>query len=231
MMRRSPKCVHGYTDVRGKPRFYFRRAGVPKVPLPGLPWSPEFMGAYEAAPVGQDAPAPAENRIKPGTLRALAIGYFGSPAFLAMKSRTRRVYRNRIEQLCDQKDANGNAYGDKSAAALQREHVAKMMAALAGKPESANLLRKVLRAMMHTRPIPAFVPTIQPATSRRSRARAPAPTVGAMPRSRSSRRITPSAPGRGSRWRCCSIPASAGAMWSAWAASTSGGISAGRHRP
>jgi integrase len=65
-----------------------------------------------------------------------------------MKPRTRRVYRNRVEQLCDQKDANGNAYGDKSAATLQREHVTKMMAALAGKPESANLLRKVLRAMM-----------------------------------------------------------------------------------
>jgi integrase len=149
MMRRPPKFVHGYIDVRGKPRFYFRRAGVPNVSLPGLPWSPEFMSAYEAALAGQDAPAPVASRVKPGTLRALAIGYFGSTAFLAMKPRTRRVYRNRIGQLCDQKDANGNTYGDKSAATLQREHVAKMMAALAGKPESANLLRKVLRAMMH----------------------------------------------------------------------------------
>jgi integrase len=148
MMGRPPKYVHGYVDVRGKPRFYFRRAGVAQVPLPGLPWSPAFMAAYEAALAGQDAPAPAASRIKPGTLRALALGYFGSTAFLSMRPRTRRVYRNRVEQLCDQKDANGNAYGDKSAAMLQREHVTKMMAALADKPESANLLRKVLRAVM-----------------------------------------------------------------------------------
>jgi hypothetical protein len=31
---------------------------------------------------------------------------------------------------------------------LQREHVVKLMAARAQKPESANLLRKVLRATM-----------------------------------------------------------------------------------
>jgi integrase len=142
---RHPKFVHPYIDVRGKPRFYFRRAGFKQVPLPGLPWSPEFMAAYEAALAGQPA---APSRIKPGTLRALAVSYFGSMVFLSLKPRTRRVYRNRIEQLCKQKDAIGNACGDKNAATLQREHIMKMMAALANKPESANLLRKVLRAMM-----------------------------------------------------------------------------------
>ncbi len=146
--RKHPKFIHGYMDVRGKPRFYFRRSGAPKVPLPGLPWSPEFMRAYEAALAGQDHPVTVLSRIKPGTLRALAMGYFGSTAFLSLRPRTRRVYRNRIEQLCEQKDAKGNVYGDKSAATIQREHIVKMMAALADKPESANLLRKVLRAMM-----------------------------------------------------------------------------------
>jgi integrase len=146
-MRRLPRFVHAYTDVRGKARFYLRRAGLSNVPLPGLPWSPEFMASYEAALAGQDAVS-VPIRIKPGTLRALAIGYFGSISFLSLNPRTRRVYRNRIEQLCKQKDANGNAYGNKSATTLQREHIVKMMAALHDKPESANLLRKVLRAMM-----------------------------------------------------------------------------------
>jgi integrase len=147
VMRRPPKYVHAYIDVRSKPRHYFRRAGFPKVALPGLPWSPQFMAVYEAALTGQHAPAES-SRIKPGTLRALAVGYFGSVAFVSMKPRTRRLYRNRIEQLCEQKDAEGNACGDKSAAALNRKHVVKMMAALHDRPESANLLRKVLRAMM-----------------------------------------------------------------------------------
>jgi integrase len=96
---------------------------------------------------GQHAPA-ASRRIMPGTLRALAVSYFGSAAFLSMKPRTRRVYRNRIDQLCRQKDSNGNAYGDKSAITLRRENIVKMMGAIAKKPESANLLRKVLRALM-----------------------------------------------------------------------------------
>ena len=52
-MRRPPKFVNGYIDRHGKPRFYFRRAGFKKVPLPGLPWSPEFMAAYEQALSGQ----------------------------------------------------------------------------------------------------------------------------------------------------------------------------------
>jgi hypothetical protein len=53
LMRRLPKYVHGFIDRHGKPRFYFRRSGFKKVPLPGLPWAPEFMTAYEQALAGQ----------------------------------------------------------------------------------------------------------------------------------------------------------------------------------
>jgi hypothetical protein len=52
-MRRLPKYVHGFIDRHGKPRFYFRRSGFNKMPLPGLPWAPEFMTAYEQALAGQ----------------------------------------------------------------------------------------------------------------------------------------------------------------------------------
>jgi hypothetical protein len=53
LMRRPPKYVHGFIDRHGKPRVYFRRAGFKKVPLPGLPWSSQFMEAYEQAVAGQ----------------------------------------------------------------------------------------------------------------------------------------------------------------------------------
>jgi hypothetical protein len=49
VMKRPPKYVHGFIDRHGRPRFYFRRAGFKKMPLPGLPWSPEFMAAYQDA--------------------------------------------------------------------------------------------------------------------------------------------------------------------------------------
>jgi len=139
-MTRPPKFVHGFIDRHGKPRFYFRRVGFKKVPLPGLPWSPEFMAAYEAALAGQQIQI-GSARVKPGTFRALAVSYFNSIGFRSMKASTQSVYRNAIERLC-------NEHGDKRTATLQREHVIRLMAAKAEKPESANLLRKVLRATM-----------------------------------------------------------------------------------
>jgi hypothetical protein len=77
-MRPLPKFVHGFVDRHGKARFYFRRAGFKKMPLPGLPWSPDFMAAYEQAVAGQLAPI-GSARVKPGALRALAVSYFARP--------------------------------------------------------------------------------------------------------------------------------------------------------
>jgi hypothetical protein len=96
VMRRLPKYVQGFIDRHGKARFYFRRASFKAVPLPGLPWSPEFMAAYEQALAGQPAPIGAERTI-PGTLRALAVSYFASPAFRTAKPSTQYSYRNIID--------------------------------------------------------------------------------------------------------------------------------------
>jgi integrase len=147
LMRRPPKFVQGFIDRHGKPRFYFRRAGFKTVPLPGLPWAPEFMAAYEEALAGQPAQV-ASQRAKPGTIRALAVSYYNSVGFRSMKPITQSVYRNIIDRLCRDTDKQGHEHGDKRAATLQREHIVKLMAARADKPESANGLRKAIRAMM-----------------------------------------------------------------------------------
>ena len=70
VMRRLPKFVHGFIDRHGKPRFYFRRAGHKKLPLPGLPWSPEFMAAYQEAIEGAPRIQIGANRSKTGTVAA-----------------------------------------------------------------------------------------------------------------------------------------------------------------
>jgi hypothetical protein len=72
LMRRPPKFVQAFIDRHGKPRFYFRRPGFKRVPLPGLPWSPDFMSAYEQALAAPPSPI-GSSRVKPGTLRALAV--------------------------------------------------------------------------------------------------------------------------------------------------------------
>src|SRR5262249_17934607 len=147
LKRDFPKFVQQFLDRHGKPRFYFRRPGFKLVALPGLPWSPTFMAAYEGALAGQPA-AIGSAKVKPGTIRALAVSYFNSLAFREMKANSQSVRRNIIERFCREKDQDGNGHGDKRAATLQREHIVKLMAARADKPDSANGLRKALRAMM-----------------------------------------------------------------------------------
>ena len=85
---KMPKYTQAFIDRHGKARFYFRKAGSKQVPLPGLPWSPSFMAAYEAALEGE---APrieiGASRTKPGTINALVVSYFNSMAFQALARR------------------------------------------------------------------------------------------------------------------------------------------------
>jgi hypothetical protein len=92
------------------------------------------MAAYEQALAGQPTPIGAERTI-PGTLRALAVSYFASPAFLTKRPSTRYTYRNVIDRLCAE-------HGDKRIALLQRDHVVKLLAARAATPGTANALRR-----------------------------------------------------------------------------------------
>jgi hypothetical protein len=140
LMRRPPKYVQGFIDRHGKPRWYFRRPGVKRTPLPGLPWAPEFKAAYEMALAGQPVQI-GSARVKPGTIRSLAVSYFSSIEFRSLRSSSKAVYRNIIERFCRE-------HGDKRVALLQREHISKLLASRAEKPWTANALRNILRALM-----------------------------------------------------------------------------------
>ena len=148
MMKQRPKFVQGFVDRHGRPRFYFRRPGFKRVPLPGLPWSPEFMTAYHEVMKEKPALHIGSDRVKPRSIRALAIAYYDSAAFKALKPITQGVYRNIIERFCRETDRDGEPYGDKSAVTIKANHVEKLMEVRADKPDSANGLRKVLREMM-----------------------------------------------------------------------------------
>jgi hypothetical protein len=126
-----------------------------------LPWSPQFIAAYQAA-LDQHIEI-GSARVKPGSMRALAISYYGSTAFLSMRTSTQRARRNVIDRFCRGSGKDGRSVGDKSAATLQREHIIKMMAARADTPESANSLRKARPEAARGRG-PTYVPTIRLAT-------------------------------------------------------------------
>jgi integrase len=140
IMRHPPKWVHGFLDRHQKPRFYFRRPGFKRVALPGLPWSPEFMSAYEEALAGQPASVGAARTI-PGSMRALAVSYYNGAAFRALCARTQYERRGIIDRFCRE-------HGDKRLATLQRHHIVKLIAARAAQPGAANNLRKALRELM-----------------------------------------------------------------------------------
>jgi integrase len=147
MRLKLPRHIHAFIDRHQKARYYLRRPGFKAVALPGLPYSPEFMAAYQEALAGQPLPI-GIGQVMPGTLRALAVLYYTSVSFRSLKPSSQALYRWNIDKFCREKDRAGQSYGDKRVATLQREHVVRLMAARAEQPGSANALRKILRVLM-----------------------------------------------------------------------------------
>ncbi len=139
-MRKPPKYTHGYIDCRGKPRWYLRRPGLKRAPLPGLPWSPEFMAAYEAAMAGAKI-EPGKSAIKPGSIADLITLYYQTAAFTRLSDATRQTYRGILERFRAE-------YGEHPVARLGDEHITAILDKKADTPAAANNLRRMLRAIM-----------------------------------------------------------------------------------
>jgi integrase len=137
------RYVHCWIDKReggAKPRYYFRRKGCPRVPLPGLPGSSEFMAAYTAAEIGQRSPIGAD-RSKPGSVNALATAFYASPSWLALAPRTRATDRLIVEKF-------RKAHGDKPVALLERKHINALIAERVSTPFAANHWLRMVRVLM-----------------------------------------------------------------------------------
>jgi integrase len=133
-----PKYVQHWVDRDGRARCYFRRRGYPRVQLPGLPWSPSFMAAYEAALAGPRA-AIGAGRIKPGSVGAVVAEYFDSQQFFASKSAgTQRMRRGILERF-------RAAYGDRPFASLPPEWIEAMLDAKP--PHAARSWLATLRSL------------------------------------------------------------------------------------
>jgi integrase len=115
-----PKYTQAWVDRDGRARCYFRRRGHPRVKLPGLPWSPSFMAAYEAALTGPRTSIGA-GRSKPGSVAAVVAEYFDSQQFFASKSAgTQRMRRGILERF-------RAAHGDRPFALLPAEWIEALL--------------------------------------------------------------------------------------------------------
>src|SRR6516162_10298233 len=118
---KPPKYVHAYVDKRdGHAYHYLRRRGFPLVRLPGLPWSPSFMAAYEAAMSGART-AIGAGRVRPGSVAAVVAEYLDSRQFFGSKSAgTQRMRRGILERF-------RAAYGDRPMALLPAEWIEALL--------------------------------------------------------------------------------------------------------
>jgi len=116
-----PKLVQAYVDPRdGRAYYYLRRRGYAKTRLPGMPWSPSFMAAYEAA-MSEPRTAIGAGRIKPGSVAAVIVEYFDSREFFGSKSAgTQRMRRGILERF-------RAAYGDRPFALLPAEWIEALL--------------------------------------------------------------------------------------------------------
>jgi integrase len=115
MSRIRLQFVQSFCDRHGQPRFYFRRRGHPRIALPGLPGSEQFMQAYQAAL--NAAPTPVGvSRNKPGSVSAAIAEYYTGQAFRSLADGTALQRRAVIERF-------RMAHGDKPLASLPKEFV------------------------------------------------------------------------------------------------------------
>ncbi|EGP07291.1 phage integrase [Bradyrhizobiaceae bacterium SG-6C] len=141
MKRKNPKYTHGFIDHDGKPRFYLRVPGRKRVPLPGLPWSPEFMEAREKALQGDwTAPEMGSSRTKAGTVNAALVSYYQSSAFRDGLSESSQKMRRAILERFRKE------HGEKRIALLHKNALQVILNKLS--PAAASNWRKALRGFI-----------------------------------------------------------------------------------
>jgi integrase len=133
------KYVQAWVDREGRAHHYFRRPGFPRVRLPGLPGSPQFMDAYRTALDGPQAPIGVATRSRPGSLSAAIAVYYDGLQFRALAPGTQQVRRQTLERFRGQ-------HGDKPLAVLPPQFIAHVLSQM--KPHAARSWLKAIKHFM-----------------------------------------------------------------------------------
>jgi enterobacteria phage integrase len=138
---RRLKYLHAFIDRNGKARYYFRRNGK-RTSLPGILGSEEFMDAYAACLADQPTTAPRRAAAAPGTFAALAISYYGSPAYRDLAASSKANYRRVIDGFLED-------HGHRRVNQIRREHIDAIIGKMASKPGAGIVLLKRIRTLLH----------------------------------------------------------------------------------
>ena len=140
MSKKRPPFVSMYRDRHRKPRWRFRKSGLPETQTSFSFDTPEWWGWYFAALKAERAPI-ADRRAGAGTFSALIAAYYEAADWKLLRKATQRAYRGEIERF-------RAVSGDKRVRDLEPRHIARMMDLKAGTPAAANNLLRVLRVLM-----------------------------------------------------------------------------------
>jgi len=99
---------------------YFRRRGSPRIPLPGIVGSAEFMEAYAQALAAAPIAVGASKRSKPGSISAAIAEYYSSQAFRSLNGGTPVKRRAILEKFRDK-------HGHLPLASLPKEFVVALL--------------------------------------------------------------------------------------------------------
>jgi integrase len=130
--------VNEYRDRTGKVRRYLRRRGQPRIPLPGLPGSPEFWAAYNNAMASSLAPKPKHGD---GTIGSLVLAFYQSAAFQRLAESSKKRYRLILDKFAARD-------GHRLVRDMPHRVAVKIIEEIGVKhPAMANLTSKVLRQL------------------------------------------------------------------------------------
>jgi integrase len=139
MSRIKLRYVQSFIDRKtGAVFHYFRRPGCPRVRLPGLPGSSEFMRTYEVALETPQIPI-GTKRTKPGSVNSAIAAYFTSLEFRSLAIGTQKKRRAILERFRAD-------HGDKPIALLPPKFIAVMLSKM--KPFAARNWLKTIRHLM-----------------------------------------------------------------------------------
>ncbi len=120
-------------------RYYFRKRRGKRTPLLGLPGSDAFMAAYAKALSEVHKPKAA---FHPRSFSALYARYLASPNFKKLKPSSQYCTRNTMDRIIAK-------HGKGLVTQMTREHVDKIIGAMAETPAAANTWLKRIRTLVN----------------------------------------------------------------------------------
>jgi integrase len=141
MAKKRFPYVQEFLDKTGTVRYYFRRAGFPRVPLPAPFGGDDFKHAHDLAMAGAPK-AVGATRSPAGTMSALIESFYLSTRFGKLRPSTAAVYRRILENFRAE-------HGHRSVVGLQPKHVFAVLEEVEGAHARKRLLNLISLLMKH----------------------------------------------------------------------------------